>query len=72
MTENHKINQDILSFIERYCNKKCVVNLRTIRSQLSEWYTIDNVYRCLWDLHYDNNIELKRVGELDYEICIAA
>lgn len=31
---------------------------------------IDEVYRCLWNLYYDNKIELKRVGELDYEICI--
>lgn len=33
---------------------------------------IDEVYQCLWNLYYANKIELKCVGELNYEICIVA
>lgn len=72
MIENHEIKQNVLSFVEQYCNTKCVINLRTIRNQLSKWYMIDDVHRCLWNLYYNNKIELKCIGGLDYEICIIA
>ena len=42
-----------------------------MRNQLSEWYMIDKVYHCLYNLYYDDEIELKQIGEFDYEICIA-
>lgn len=70
MIENHEIKQEVLSFVKRYCNIACKVNLRTIRNQLSDRYTIDEVLQCLWNLYYDYKIEFNRVGELDYEICI--
>ena len=72
MIENHKIKQDVLSFVKQYCCNNCRINLKTMCNQLSEWYMIDEVYHCLCNLCYDGEIELKQIGGFDYEICIAA